>query len=713
VALEDAVSENWAFGGSPAPLDEAGTTTLIQGSSFLISRSNGDVHPGAAQGMFVRDTRFVSRWEVRVDGRHVEGLSVMRPEPFSATFVGRGAPPAGQADSTLLVLRHRTLSDGLHEVLELHNLGAETAARAVTLLVDADFADIFEVKENRVPVRTDTTTALPDAAGLRVHYRWMGRHRGVAVVADPRPSSTSAGVLEFKVVLPPREVWRVVLEAVPLGDVDGAHDRSGVDTAAAAERMAQWRRRRTLVTSANPALAATIASSEADLGALQIFDPAHPSRPVVAAGAPWFMTLFGRDSIIASWMALALDPRLALGTLQTLADHQGRVVDPVNEEQPGRILHEVRGGLAATEALGGGGVYYGTADATPLFVMLLGEVWRWGADRAVVDALLPAADRALEWIESYGDRDGDGFVEYQRLTDRGLLNQGWKDSWDSMTFADGRLAQPPIALCEVQGYVYAAYRARADLAQARGDDELAARCRDRAARLKRSFHEAFWLPDRGYYAMALDGDKRPVDALASNMGHCLWTGIVDESVAPAVADHLLSPELFSGWGVRTLATSMHAYNPLSYHNGSVWPHDSGIVAAGLMRYGLVERAQRVVAGLLDAAAAAGGRLPELFAGFDRKEFAVPVPYPTSCSPQAWSSATPVHLVRTLLRYEPDVPAGRLWVAPAVPAAMLPLRVDRLPVNGSEITLRVDEHGWDVEGLPAELQLVREPRPLPT
>jgi len=708
------VSENWAFGGSPPPLEAAGTTTLIQGSSFVISGSDGDLHPGAAQGLFVRDTRFVSRWEVRIDGRHVEGLSVLRPEPFSATFVGRGAPPAGQADSTLLVLRHRTLGDGLHEVLELHNLGGETMARAVTLLVDADFADIFEVKENRVPVRTDTTTTLPDGAGLRVHYRWMGRHRGVAVSADPRPSSTSPGVLDFKVVLPPREVWRVVLEAVPLGDdADGSHDRTGVDTAAAAERMAQWRRRRTLVTSGNPALAATIASSEADLGALQIFDPAHPSRPVVAAGAPWFMTLFGRDSILASWMALALDPRLALGTLQTLADHQGRVVDPVNEEQPGRILHEVRGGLAATEALGGGSVYYGTADATPLFVMLLGEVSRWGADRGVVDALLPAADLALEWIETYGDRDGDGFVEYQRLTDRGLLNQGWKDSWDSMTFADGRLAQPPIALCEVQGYVYAAYRARADLAQARGDEELAARCRDRATRLKKAFHEAFWLPERGYYAMALDGDKRPVDALASNMGHCLWTGIVDASVAPAVAERLLSPELFSGWGVRTLATSMHAYNPLSYHNGSVWPHDSGIVAAGLMRYGLVEQAQRVIAGLLDAAATTGGRLPELFAGFDRKEFAIPVPYPTSCSPQAWSSATPVHLVRTLLRYEPDVPAGRLWVAPAVPAAMLPLSVERLPVNGSEITLRVDEHGWDVDGLPEQLELVREPRPLPT
>jgi glycogen debranching enzyme len=708
------MSENWAFGGAPSALDSGGVTTLIQGSSFSISEGNGDLHPGSAQGLFVRDTRFLSRWEVRVDGHAVEALSVLRPDPFSATFVGRGAPPPGHADSTLLVLRHRSVGDGLREVLELHNLGAETVARSLTLLVDADFADIFEVKENRVPARTDATTSLPDAAGLRVHYRWMGRHRGVAVTADPRPSSTSPGVLEFKVVLPPRDVWRVQLEALPLGDdQDGGHDRgAGLDTSAAAERLEQWRLRRTVVTSGDAALSSTIRASEADLGALQIFDPARPQRPVIAAGAPWFMTLFGRDSVIASWMALALDPRLALGTLQTLAAHQGRAVDALSEEQPGRILHEVRGGLAATEALGGGGVYYGTADATPLFVMLLGELRRWGADPAAIAALVPAADQALEWVTTYGDRDGDGFVEYQRLTDRGLANQGWKDSWDSMTFADGRLAQPPIALSEVQGYVYAAFRARADIAEAAGDADVAAHWRDRAARLKRAFHEAFWLPERGYYAMALDGDKRPVDALASNMGHCLWTGIVEESVAGSVAGHLLSPEMFSGWGVRTLATSMQAYNPLSYHNGSVWPHDSGIVAAGLMRYGFVAQAQQVITGLLDAASAVGGRLPELFAGFDRKEFGVPIPYPTSCSPQAWSSATPVHLVRTLLRYDPDVPAGKLWMAPAVPAAMLPLRVERLPVDGTEITLRVDEDGWDVDGLPAGLTLVREPRPLP-
>jgi glycogen debranching enzyme len=455
----------------------------------------------------------------------------------------------------------------------------------------------------------------------------------------------------------------------------------------------------------------TVQRSEADLGSLRIFDPAHPDRPVLAAGAPWFMTLFGRDSILASWMSLSLDPELALGTLQTLAAHQGKREDPLSEEQPGRVLHEIRAGLSAMDALGGQNVYYGTVDSTPLFVVLLGELYRWGVLPQAVRELVPAADRALQWITEYGDADGDGFVEYRRMTDRGLANQGWKDSWDGVTFADGALARPPIALCEVQGYVYAAYRARAAFARAEGDVDLERRWLERARVLKEAFNEAFWLPDRGYYALALDGDKRPVDALASNMGHCLWTGIIDEDRAPAVAQHLISDDMFTGWGVRTLATSMAAYNPMSYHNGSVWPHDSAIVAAGLMRYGFVEQAQRVALGVLEAARAFEGRLPELFCGFERARFPTPVPYPTSCSPQAWAAATPVHLIRILLRCEPDAPGGRVWLAPAVPESLLPLRVERLPIDGGQVQVDVHENGWEVHGVPEHLTLLREPRPI--
>jgi len=381
----------------------------------------------------------------------------------------------------------------------------------------------------------------------------------------------------------------------------------------------------------------------------------------------------------------------------------------MTEEQPGRILHEMRFGVDSTLALGGGHVYYGTADATPLFVVLLGELRRWGLARYEVDELLPHADRALEWIRASGDRDGDGFVEYQRLTDRGLRNQGWKDSLDGINFAGGAIAEPPISLCEVQGYVYAAYIARSFFAQEAGDDQLAAVWADRARALKTAFNEQFWLPDRGWYAVGLDRDKRPIDALTSNIGHCLWTGIVDEDKAEAVAEHLLSPAMFSGWGVRTLATTMGAYNPISYHNGSVWPHDNAIVAAGLMRYGFVEHAQRVAEGIFDAARHLGGRLPELFTGLDRTDYPEPVAYPTSCSPQAWAAAAPIELMRTLLRFDPWVPRGRLWLAPALPVSLSDLRVENLALGGSRLRVEVHDGHVEVSGLPEGVQLVNEPR----
>src|SRR6478735_7500113 len=317
----------------------------------------------------------------------------------------------------------------------------------------------------------------------------------------------------------------------------------------------------------NRSIERTLRRSYDDLGALRIEDPRDPDRVVVAAGAPWFMTLFGRDSLFASIMAMPVDPSLALGTVQTLADRQGSVVDLMSEEEPGKILHEVRLGVSTGLALGGKSAYYGSVDATPLFVLVLGEVSRWGFAADVISGLLPHADRALDWIRDYGDRDGDGFVEYARLNDMGLINQGWKDSWDGINFADGRLAEPPIALCEVQAYVYTAYQARSLLARYAGDSGLEDKLADRAKQLKKRFNEQFWIPERGYYAIALDGKKRQVDACASNMGHCLWVGLVDEDKAPQVAEHLMSPEMFSGWGVRTLASDMGAYNPASYHNG--------------------------------------------------------------------------------------------------------------------------------------------------
>ena len=420
------------------------------------------------------------------------------------------------------------------------------------------------------------------------------------------------------------------------------------------------------------------------------------------------MTLFGRDSLITSWMAMLVDSDLALGTLQTLADLQGRDENPLTEEEPGRILHEMRFGESARLSLGGSGVYYGTVDSTPLFVMLLGELQRWGNRRDEVDALLPAADRALAWIDEFGDRDGDGYVEYQRTSDRGLQNQGWKDSWDAVHFADGRIAQAPVALCEVQGYVHAALLARAHFAVEAGEQDLASRLRTRAADLKTRFNRDFWLDEHDWFAMGLDRDKVPIDALVSNMGHCLWTGIVDDEKAPVVAKRLLSPELFSGWGIRTLATSMTRYNPISYHNGSVWPHDNALCAAGLVRYGLLDEAHQVMEGIVHAGEFFGNRLPELFAGFPRDRYQFPVGYPTSCSPQAWAAAAPLLFLRALLRFEPDIRNGRLHLAPAVPDWLGRFRLDGVPIMGGRLSVEVEGDRIVSAGAPDGLEIVSTP-----
>jgi glycogen debranching enzyme len=422
------------------------------------------------------------------------------------------------------------------------------------------------------------------------------------------------------------------------------------------------------------------------------------------------MALFGRDSLLSSWLALPLTTELAVGTLRMLARRQGARVDPRTEEEPGRILHESRPGDELPLTAGAGNTYYGTADATPLFVVLLGELHRWGGlSPADLAELLPAADRALDWVERYGDRDGDGFVEYAGSSGNGLVQQGWKDSADGITAADGSVPAGPIALCEVQGYVYAAYRARARLAAAAGDDGTALRCHQRADRLRDAFEERFWLPDRGWYAVALDGAKRPVDALTSNIGHCLWSGIAGEERAAAVAEALLSPQMCSGWGVRTLASSMGGYDPLSYHNGSVWPHDSALVAAGLARYGFVDGARRIATDLLDAAEATGGRLPELYAGFDRAEYPVPVPYPTACSPQAWAAATPLAAVRVLLGLDPSLPDGEVALAPDWPERYGRLRLDGLRLGAARVALTAEGcSGW-LEGLPAGVAVIGDVR----
>jgi len=687
-----------------------GAVTLVEGSSFCVCAATGDMVAHRPHGVFFRDTRIVSRWDLTVDDEPVEALAAMTPEPFRATFVGRAPRRNAGPDSPLLVHRDRRVGTGMREDIVLRNLSREPAGCLLTIAVDADFADVFDVKEGRVR-RRGQRTSLAEGNRLVLSYHWRDKQRGVVVQAEGA-SVVTAELISYRVVVPPRGEWTATLLVRPIVDGEELATRfpvdRPVDESEPARQLQAWRHASPVAEVGDEAIEEVLRWSQRDLGALRIFDPDFPDRAVVAAGAPWFMALFGRDSLLTSWMALPIDQSLALGTLQTLARYQGSKEDPLTEEEPGRILHEVRLGVDTTLVLGGGTIYYGTVDATPLFVMLLGELRRWGLSRDEVDDLLPNADRALDWIRRYGDRDGDGFVEYRRATDQGLVNQGWKDSWDGINFADGRLPEAPIALCEVQGYVYCAYLARAQFAAEAGDDEQARSWTTRAEDLKRSFNESFWLPDRGWYAVALDRDKNPVDALASNMGHCLWTGIVDEDKAAQVAKRLMSPEMFTGWGVRTLATGMDRYNPVSYHNGSVWPHDNAIIAGGLLRYGFVKEAQQIAQGLFDAAAAFDDRLPELFCGFDRADYPEPVPYPTSCSPQAWASASPIHLLRSLLRFEPMIPHGKVWLAPVLPDEFRRLRVRNVPLAGFRVDLDARRERGEIRGLPPDIEVVHAP-----
>ena len=660
--------------------------TLVSGSAFCISDVGGAIVPARPHGLFLEDTRVLSRLELRIDGHAPEPLTSFTAGMRTATIVGRTRRP--EEGWTLLVLRRRGLDPGFHETITLRNVSAAPARCLVSLELDADLASVFEVKEQR-QIERPVLDVRPIADGVA----FEDGDRRTLVHLD-RDGSLDGRTVGFDAEIAPKAEWsltvRAAYETAERRGVSGTWALEGEDHAPEVPDITAVAPR---VSSDDHRLVDAYARAVADLAVLRIVDVRYGARPVLAAGAPWFMTLFGRDSIIASRMALAVDPSLAVSTLHVLAGLQGTEVNADTEEQPGRILHEVRFGRSALLGPGHSERYYGSVDATPLFVGLAGEVARWGVDPEVLRPLRPHLDAAIEWIRRWGDEDGDGYIEYRRRSEHGLENQGWKDSHDAIAFADGRAADAPIALCEVQGYVYAAYLARAELAELFGEPDMASSFRSAAAELKERFDRDFWIEDRGWYALALDGDKRPVDALASNVGHALWSGIVDEARAPAVAERLLSSELFTGWGIRTLASSMTRYDPLSYHNGSVWPHDTALAAAGLARYGLVEPAQRVLDGLLDLADRYDPHLPELLSGLSRDDVPGPVDYPASSAPQAWAAAAPLLALRTLLGLEPRVPAGELRLSPILLPGMTRLAIHGLALGERRVDLEV--HGDEV------------------
>ena len=657
----------WVLATEPTSLgDPSGLVTLVDGQTFCLSGRSGDFSTNPTHGVFFADMRVLSQARLLVGGVTVESLAVSLTDASGATFVGRSIP-ANHTEPRVLVVRRRQLGSVWHEQVELRNTGAIPVTTVVELEVAADFADVFAIKEGRPSSQGEHSLEVREHS-LLFGWRLGDVHRQAELSVDGPPVHVSTHGFVWSVTIEPHGVCQLQLDlTVALGNswIERRHHHPNLPNAE--NRNEGWLASVPKLRSADRNVSAAYDRSIEDIGALRLHDPTGRRKPVIAAGAPWYMTLFGRDALISAYMALPIDPTLAIGVLEALGELQGNHVDPITEEEPGRIMHETRYLGVDAPTLTGGSTYYGSADATPLYVVLLGELSRWGLGDEALRSLLPYADRALEWMEKYGDRDGDGYIEYQKTSDRGLANQGWKDSADGIRYHDGRVAEAPLALCEVQAYAYAAHRARAAIAERLGEPGVASRHEALAARLKDRFNRDFWIEDLGWYAVALGPDKKPVDSLTSNMGHCLWSGIIPTERAELVAAKLMSPQMWNGWGIRTLAKDEVAYDPMSYHCGTVWPHDGALCAAGLKAYGYDADALTVARGLFAASEAWNGRLPELFSGLDRADVETPVPFPTSCSPQAWSAATPFLLLRIMLGLEPDAVAG-LKVVP-IPGAI--------------------------------------------
>jgi glycogen debranching enzyme len=623
-----------------------------------------------ASGFFASDTRFLSRSVLTLGGARLDPLSHDHSTPHLASFVLRNPLVGDLQPNELVIERERFVGDCMEERIVVQNHSHRRVDIELGLELAADFADIFVVKDLEPGFGRpgDVTLGGPGGGALpptRPPKRAAdgtlvfsdGSFSGRTVVHLSESFDTTDGVARFALTLEPGARWRLVVGVqaelggvAPLAAASFARELDD-ERRRAEQSWKEWQASAPVLRAGWDDLVHTWNRSLADLAALRMRVPELADGELLAAGTPWFMTVFGRDTLVSSLQTLLLGPELAAGTLRVLGATQSATDDPERDAEPGKIIHELRRGKAA---LAWTDRYYGTIDATPLFLVLLSELWRWTDDPTLPLELEDAARRALDWIDGPADADGDGFVEYERRSPHGIRNQTWKDSGDSMAFHDGTLAEAPIAPAEVQGYVYDAKLRIAEIArEVWHDDALAEKLESDAAELRLRFDEAFWLEDRGFYALGLDREKRPIDSQTSNLGHLLWSGIVPGRRRKPIADLLMGEALWSGWGVRTMAVGEGGYNPLVYHDGTVWPHDNSLVAWGLAQTGRPESAARILRAMVEAAAHFDYRLPEVFAGFSRHHTAFPVVYPTASSPQAWAAATPVLLLQAVLRLVPD------------------------------------------------------------
>jgi glycogen debranching enzyme len=737
--------------------DLGGVGVLKHGNLYLLSDPFGDIHADSrGLGLYDLDTRVLSCAVLRINGvrptllrtqaaaNHIATIQLTNPEvrrdPAIKNEIG-----AAIASRAISIMRRRWIAGGLAERIEVTNYSAAAQQVELDLDLDADAADIFEVrgrvrahrgsyrKVEATPesvtfayegldgmVRTTLITMTPGQVSANTGHDDAAHEGSVRIrwTLDIEPGAREGVTWEVATQLTPGDHPRAT-ESVPTKLAQtataGANEGRPADGASVvappAEAEAEygaWQERCARIRSDGDLLDLAVRRSVADLRLLRNDGPRRGEH-YLAAGVPWFTTLFGRDSIITALEALPFMPDVARETLHVLADWQATEDDPDRDMEPGKILHELRiGELARTGELPHR-PYYGSIDSTPLWLILLDETYRWTGDLELVRELWPNAIAALEWIDRYGDRDGDGFVEYERRTTQGLLNQGWKDSGDAIRHRDGTAAEPPIALVEIQGYVYDAKRRMASLADRLGDRQLSRHLMVEATELAERFNAAFWMEDVQFYAMALDRDKRQVGSIGSNPGHCLWSGIVPPERVDAVVDRLLDPTMDCGWGIRTYASGQPGYNPVGYHTGSVWPHDNALIAAGMKRAGRHDAADRVASRIFEAAQHSPDfRLPELFCGFDRGLADVPVPYPVACSPQAWAAATSLSLLQTMLGMHADAAKNILELdRPHLPSWLGKVTVHELRVG--ERTVDLLFHRW--RGNTTSAEVLRRDGPL--